>query len=112
MKMNFVIQMNSVYNLMMNFALKTMNFALKMMNSVLKMMNSVLKMSNLQNLIPPIVRIGAAGRITKREIHERMPAMSRELLSRVWKKRLLWFIWMDPADMTRLHYQVSQNAEF
>ena len=59
----------------------------------------------LRDLIPAIVRIGAAGKITKREIHERMPSMSRELLSRVWKKRVLWFLWMDASDMKELHYQ-------
>eukprot|EP01043_Picozoa_sp_COSAG02_P062020 COSAG02_NODE_8458_length_2565_cov_2.719789_2_plen_823_part_01 len=62
-------------------------------------------LDELRSIIPAIVRIGASGKITKRDIHERAPSMSRELLTRVWKKRVLWFIWMDPADMKELHYQ-------
>ena len=62
-------------------------------------------LDELRAIVPAIVRIGAGGKITKRDIHERAPSMSRELLTRVWKKRVLWFIWMDPADIKELHYQ-------
>ena len=59
-------------------------------------------LDELRAIIPAIVRIGAAGKITKRELHERGPAMSRELLERVWKKRVLWFVWMEPAAIAKV----------
>ena len=43
--------------------------------------------------------------IRKAKIKAAAPSLSRELVTRIWKKRVLWLIWMDSEAITNLHFQ-------